>query len=616
MSDTLKLALEISAVDMFGGVLNRFRDKVTGMGRDAEKVQRDYTRMVNNIQAGLKSLAVSKYGLDKIKPAVKDAADFQESLLEVKEILQGAHPNAKKLADQMERVRNNSIEVAKHMKYSAIEVTRVTKELLKGGVPLQAILGKRGAAWAVEGMAEVQNQSPAYVAEQVANIGHAYQLKPSQYGGAVNLILQASSTASGDLQDMFRDISQVGGIAHMAGRTDLRATLAAIKALAPLGQQAGSDLAQMMTSILNPKGGKARRAERELGLSFYDKKGNFVGLDAAIERLRKALAKLPTQQKRQMALGDILQQTGIKAADLLLLPAKNGAKSYEEIKNSIAKQASLQQRIKVREEGLNMNLAELSSTTHTTIATLFTPMLGPLTEAVKLTNKLVGDIGELSTKHIDLSRTISWGSAGLVAGAGLYGAGRLLAGVIPGSRLLKSILGGAGKTAAGIAEGKAIQTATGVSPVFVTNWPAGFGNASNRTESEARKAAKTAGRSGLWNLGGKVAGYGLLAGGAYYVADSVYHKFTHEVGLMSMTHKTARRQIQDSVAWQDRVLRGIEGGISDVESWFHWGGGRREGQINGKIAIEIDANSRALVKEMKSDNPGVEFDVGHLMQVP
>jgi hypothetical protein len=37
----------------------------------------------------------------------------------------------------------------------------------------------------------------------------------------------------------------------------------------------------------------------------------------------------------------------------------------------------------------------------------------------------------------------------------------------------KGLFSGAGSTAAGIAKGKAIEEATGVTPVFVTNWPAG-----------------------------------------------------------------------------------------------------------------------------------------------
>jgi hypothetical protein len=44
---------------------------------------------------------------------------------------------------------------------------------------------------------------------------------------------------------------------------------------------------------------------------------------------------------------------------------------------------------------------------------------------------------------------------------------------------LRGILGGVSSTAAGIAEGKAVEAVAGVNPVFVTNWPANMGNGSS-----------------------------------------------------------------------------------------------------------------------------------------
>jgi len=65
----------------------------------------------------------------------------------------------------------------------------------------------------------------------------------------------------------------------------------------------------------------------------------------------------------------------------------------------------------------------------------------------------------------NLTKGLGYGAAGLslaVLGGMAYGKGK---------EFLKNYRG----TAAGIAEGKAIEAATGVAPVFVTNWPATFG---------------------------------------------------------------------------------------------------------------------------------------------
>ena len=54
---------------------------------------------------------------------------------------------------------------------------------------------------------------------------------------------------------------------------------------------------------------------------------------------------------------------------------------------------------------------------------------------------------------------------------------------------LKKLIGRLGSTGAGIAEGKAIEYATGVTPVFVTNWP-GTMDSLNPSSSDARKRAE------------------------------------------------------------------------------------------------------------------------------
>ena len=98
------------------------------------------------------------------------------------------------------------------------------------------------------------------------------------------------------------------------------------------------------------------------------------------------------------------------------------------------------------------------------------------------------------------TKTAGYAAAGLsalVLGGLAYGKG-------------KEILRGLGKTGAGIAAGKAIETATGVTPVFVTNWPAGGIGTADGVPGAAGKGGKllslaknipmlaTAGMVGIW----------------------------------------------------------------------------------------------------------------------
>lgn len=482
MSDALKLALRISAIDLFSGVLRHFRDEVAGTGAAAKAMQRDYDSLVRNASAGLKSLAVGGYMVEKLKPAVEQAADLQESLLSVEGILQGAHPNAAKLAAEMDRVRANSVEVARHMKYSATAVTDVTRELIQGGVPLEAILEKldsrgnvarHGAAFMTEVLAETKHMDPAEAAIDIANLGHSFQLRPDQYGDAADIIARASVTSSGSLQQLFHNLDQVGSRAHMYGNMDLKSTAIALKALAPLGEEAGSDLGEFLSRIT---GGsyRGRKWMKESGFDFYDKKGQFIGLDASIREIQQRTEKM-TPQKRNQMLGLLFGHTGGKAVTQLIAPSMPGVKSYWEIEQSYGEQAGLAQQQATWEKGAKASYAEMVSTIETTEATIFNPLLTQLTAVEKSTNEWAGALGDLATKHPAFAKGVSYASEAAVGAAGLYGIFRLIKAASAGSSLLKNFLAGTGSVATGVAEGKAIEKLTGVAPVFVTNWPSNLG---------------------------------------------------------------------------------------------------------------------------------------------
>ncbi|WP_424682914.1 phage tail tape measure protein [Frateuria sp. YIM B11624] len=641
MSDTLKLAMRISAVDLFSGVLRRFRSEIGGAGAQAKAMQRDYDSMIRHASAGLKSLAVADYGYNKLKPAVQKAAELQEALLSVEGILQGAHPNAKLLADQMERVRANSIEVASHMKYSATAVTDVTRELFQGGVPLEAILEKydskgrlvrHGAAYMTEVLAETKHEDPATVAMNIANLGHSFQLRPDQYGEAADIIAKASVTSSGSLAQLFHNLDQVGSRAHMYGNMDLKSTAIALKALAPLGEEAGSDLGEFLSRIT---GGsyRGRKWMKESGFDFYDKKGHFIGLDESIRLIQKRTESMTEEQRNKM-LGLLFGQTGGKAVTQLIAPSMPGVKSYWEIKDSYSQQASLEQQNDTWAKGFNAQVQKLASTNEGTLATLFDPLLGDLTSAIKKTDELSAAIGKLATEHRGVAKGVSYGSAALVGAAGLYGVYRLGRAAGPGGRLFKNLLKRGGGVAAGIAEGKAVEAATGVVPVFVTNFPAGgmTGAAGAEAATAAEKAAEKAAAK---------------RGGArwFTYAMPALARITPVLAALSQTSAEgsdarSARELQGAAAGGDRAAA-IRLAHMQLDHWWRGGSAsaaeidkrvkelmgtpesqasyRRlaaQTQVGGTIKIQIDQDGRAKVKQVKSDNPRVPLDVGMMMMLP
>lgn len=662
MGDSLNLAMRISAIDLFSGVLRRFRSEITQSGAAAKDMQRDYDSMVNNTAAGLKSLAVSRFAYDKLKPAVEQAADLQESLLNVEGILQGAHPNAAKLADEMDRVRRNSIEVASHLKYSATAVTDVTRELLQGGVPLNAILGgQKGAAFAVETLAEVSNQDPAETAANIANVAHSFQLTPDQYANAADLIARGSITSSGGLTQLFHNLEQVGSRAHMIGDMDLKSTVIALKALSPLGEEGGSDLGQVLAVMT---GGAIRGTKREKawGLNFY-KNGKFIGLDAGLDELRKKMAHMNEQQRNAM-LGQVFQTTGGKAITQLLAPSLPGVKSYAEIKQSIDEQASLLQRNTTQEKGFNRSIQELTTTNQSTLATLFDPMLSQLTRAVKLANDLDGAVGRLATKHKGVAEAASIGGALTVATSAAYGIYRLSKAVGPGSRLLKGFLSGSANVATGVAEGKAIEAVTGVVPVFVTNFPGNLGGAgraaTNATEDAAASGAGATARRwsipALASMGAAItAGVGAIY--AFYKTSRNYPQAVvaaeddHDAEMWKkggrydvlQPHAESRHLTDADVSMRKTLEEQTPYGkwYEQHKSNYHWWENDRpiddwktfiaqqsntrlglanqvqpKAELEGKLDINITHDGQAQVTKATTNSPGVHMEVGQMMVMP
>lgn len=656
MSDTLKLAMRISAVDLFSGVLRRFRNEITGTGAAAKAVQRDYDNMVRHTSAGLKSLAVGGYLAAKLKPAVGAAADLQESLLSVEGILQGAHPDAKKLADQMERVKRNSIEVSNHMKFGAKEVTDVTRELIQGGVPLDAILDRldkrgrvqRGAAFSVEALAEVRHEDPATTAMNIANVGHSFQLRPEQYAEATDLIARGAITASGGLTQLFHNLDQVGARAHMFGNMDLKSTVIALKALSPLGEEAGSDLGAAL-AVMTGGSHRGQKWRKEWGLDFY-KGGKFIGLDAALDQLHAKMAK-QTQEQRNVMLGEVFGQTGGKAITQLLAPSLPGVKSYAEIKAALEEQATLEQQVATWEKGLTASWQEFTSTNQNTLAVMFDPMLGKMTDAIKLANKLNGSIGEIASKHKGLAEGVSATAAGAIAAAAGYGVYRLARGGLS----LRSFLKGKAGLAAGIAEGKAVQAATGVQPVYVTNFPAGFGGLSGAAATAAGGEAAAAG-AGAGATAAR-AGAGFLASSRGFALADLLPAFALGVGIKKVNDlmAPAAAAVNASIAASGERSQAKALGLNDrqmalfnqIETqdmpygvWAKKQGSKAHGfddydkwvreqvrqqiaasapaatQVGGSIEIKLSQEGRARVGKVVSKNPNVPIDVGSMMAVP
>ena len=669
MSDALKLALRISAIDLFSGVLRHFRNEVAGTGAAAKAMQRDYDNMVRNASAGLKSLAVGGYLAEKLKPAVEQAADLQESLLAVEGILQGAHPNAAKLGDEMDRVRANSIEVARHMKYSATAVTDVTKQLVQAGVPLDAILESvdkqgrvvHGAAYMTEVLAETKGVDPSLMAQNVAKVAHSFGVPASGYGKMIDDIARASTLGSADPTELFYNLNQSGAIAHNLGHMTVQQSAVLAQALAPLGGESPAAVKSLLDAMT---GAQARgyKWQQRSGFNFFDKHGNFIGLDAGLAAIHKRIHGL-TEKQQDFMLGRSFGGAALPALKLLMAVGQPGVKSYAEMEKDYYGQPGLAQIQQVWEKGANARGAELASTIQSTEASLFDPLLKQLTAVEKMTNEWAGALGDLATKHPAFAKGVSYtAEAGLGVAAG-YGIFRLIKAAGAGSSLLKNFLAGTGNVATGVAEGKAIEKFTGVAPVFVTNWPAsGLGGLDALGEQAAgslasKEAGAAAGAAAAEEtLGTRVATFARGAGGSLIVAMALAEGIKAINAPLAADYKNrekARASEDDKNQMHRLGLNAAQYAMYDqletkdmpYGKWAsaqpgHWwsnnqspeayeaaiikmvrqtmpgGGTSAPVKLDGTLHIRLDQNGRMSIAQAKTNQPNVHMDVGTMLAVP
>jgi len=476
MSDALKIAIQITAIDMLSGVVKRVRDSVLSLGGASNQVKKDFDDMNRHITAGLKSVAVSAYALNKVKPGVTVAGDLQEAMIDVRLNLMESGKAAKALDDELAKVRSTAIDVSKVAPFSAQEVVGIENTFLKAGLSLKDVTAQGGAAWAATALATISKEAPAAIADAMVTMATPFNVKGGQFGELADWIQKVDAASVTTIPELMEGMKYVAGTAAVM-KVSWQDTIRALGVVAQSGlrgSMGGTALNDFLIR-LNGTSRETRRIMKELNeylagkggskVEFFDKAGKLKPVTTIINDLRQAMSKLNDRQK-MFVTEKIFGEQGARAALALI---KEGEGSWEKIGEQIKNAASIQDKMNERLKGFNANLKALGGTSKTTIATLFDPLLAPLSKVAAYLNDIVANIGKIAEERPTVAKAVSYGAAGIAAGAGLYGAYRLIRGGFSGLSVLK----GLGGTAAGIAGGLAVQAATGVTPVFVTNWPAG-----------------------------------------------------------------------------------------------------------------------------------------------
>ena len=512
MGDTFKLAMQLTMIDMLSGVARQAENRIKQLGVAGKEVARDFELMERHATRGLKAIAVANYTIKKMRPGVAAAADLQESMIDVHMSLMRSGKSAAMLGKELAQVRATAIDLQKITPFSAVDVVRQQKELMNSGLEIKDVIGN-GAARAAMMLATITKEAPESASAAMLNIGIPYHLQGGQYGEVADVIQKHVMSGRMKLTDLNAGLPYVAPVAKnfKVPWDDLLTGMAVLGEQGQLGSMAGTHLKdfygrltgasrisrRVMSAVNRDLVGKGKSP-----LEFWDKKGEMKPTQELIKSLRTSMESYNTKQ-RMFILEKIFGEQGGLAAMALM---SKGTGSWEFVKAKVLEVASAEDKMTERLKGFTATVTALGGTTKTTLATIFDPMLEPMSFVLKELNEIVAKFGELNESHPAVAKATSSGLAGVAGVAGGYGLYQLIKAGKYGGKVLKGLRGtGLASLGVGIAEGKAVEAVTGVKPVFVTNWPVGFGTAG--TVAEAVGTASGAGGAAA-GAGGAVAGAG------------------------------------------------------------------------------------------------------------
>lgn len=603
-SSNLDLALRFSAdVTRLMGGLAKGEGGVRKFGRAARQEMEQLGHFMGSVEGKLAQLGI---GVSAVALGVQSARLDKD--LKQLQLTAGA------TADEAGRLRRELMEAQIATGQGADELKAGVDALIAGGLSMAE------ATATVDPMAETlavaKTQADA-LAKAMGVAGKQFDIDLSQTEQArllLDKMVVAGRAGNAELENLPDIFARVGGSAR-SSNLSLEQTLALVETLS-LVEPNAERLATLTDSTLrvftNSK--YMQGAQKATGIKFFDAKGSRRDALVVIKDIKSQYDQLATDTQRfkfiSKAFGntDLDTQRGLKA----LLDG-----------DSLGK--------------LDEVFAQVSNASGT-IARDLPDAIG---NAVDQTGRLKGALREAAdgfARPINdtLSGLIKWGLdskqngglelsgaeiiGGSAAGAlGLFGAARY------GGKAIKGLAGKLGGTAAGVATGKVLEEAAGVTPVYVVNMPDSLGGALSPVDAitggkgKLGKLLAGAGRFGMPALavaGAGAAGYGVgtVANAGIDVGLSKLHGEETSLGglLYDMFNGERDERLEAAgtlakgTAWVANPLAAAAATLSQQLAEAIMGTKAEPVEVGGKLTVEVLSPLPTKVTQLHSDN-GLEL---------
>jgi TP901 family phage tail tape measure protein len=315
-------------------------------------------------------------------------------------------------AQTMGQLRDLAIELGGSTQYSAEEAAQGITELAKAGVSTADILGG-GLAGALDLAASGQLEV-ADAAEIAATQMVVFNLAGNQTSHVADLLAAGAGKAQGSVSDMALALQYAGLPAAGLGLTieETAGTLGLFASNGLVGEKAGTSFRGMLVSLTNPVG-KSRELMDELGLSFFDASGQFIGMEGVAGQLQDRLGDLTVEQ-RNASLAQLFGNEALGAAQALY---KNGAAGVREWTNNVDDAGFAAEQAAMLTDNLSGDLERMGGSFDSLMTTIGGGLQGPLRDLVQSLTWVIDAGGNVIQWLNDLPGPVQVVGAALV---GLY----------------------------------------------------------------------------------------------------------------------------------------------------------------------------------------------------
>lgn len=369
----------------------------------AQKGGRDMTTLSVGALAVGGAIAVG-FGL-----AANAAMGFDKQMSEV-----GAVAGA--TGAELGQLRQAALDAGAATVFSASEAAQAEAELAKAGVSTSDILA--GGLTGALNLASAGSLNLATAAEYAAAAMTTFGLSGSDVPRIADTLAAAANKSAADVGDMGMALQQAGLVADQAGLT-LEETSGVLSLFAQAGLKGSDAGTSLKTALLklNPSSVEAKNLMDDLGLSFYDANGEFVGISIAAQKLKDKLGPLSDEQ-RTMALSTIFGTDAIRGATILMESGSAGVNQWTDAVSESGYAADLAAQ---KTDNLAGDMDQLKGSIETAMisgGSQATDVLRGLTQAL---TGVVNGLGEmpapLQTAFLGATGLIGLGSAAI----GVYG---------------------------------------------------------------------------------------------------------------------------------------------------------------------------------------------------